>query len=241
MSNVFELQAEVRSDYGTSASRRMRAKDNKVPAIIYGAGQSPEPITLCHDAIIVALQQEAFYSHILSVKLNDKSQNVILKDLQRHPYKRKVLHLDFLRVKADEDITMNVPLHFKGEEDAPGLTAGGAVSHHITDLQIRCLPKNLPEFIEVDISKMELDAVLHLSDLKLPSGVESVALSLSEDHDGPVVSIHIPKVIKEPEPETTEVKADAETAADDGDAEKDEKSEKNAAAEKSKDNTKDSK
>ena len=219
MATNFELQAEKRDQFGTADSRRLRRQSGRVPAIVYGAGQSPQPITLNHDEVIVALGQEAFYSNIVKLTVGGKPEQVILKALQRHPYKHKVLHLDFMRVKADEKLTVNVPLHFQGEEEAPGVKEqGGVITHHCSEIAIRCLPKHLPEFINVDVSAMQLDEVIHLSAVKLPTGVESVALALGADHDAPVVAIHIPRIVEEAplDDEAEEASAEGEEAAEGG-------------------------
>ncbi|MCP4476286.1 MAG: 50S ribosomal protein L25/general stress protein Ctc [Gammaproteobacteria bacterium] len=239
MATNFELQAEKREQFGTSVSRRMRRESGRVPAVVYGGGQSPQPITLSHDEIIVALGQEGFYSNIVSLTIGDKPQQVILKALQRHPYKNKVLHLDFMRVKANEKLTVKIPLHFKGGEEAPGVKEqGGVVTHHCNDIEVRCLPKHLPEFIEIDVSAMQLDEMLHLSDVKLAPEVEIVALALGENHDAPVASVHMPRVVEEP---VVEEEAEGEEGVTEGEAgAKDEgeaaSSDKKADADKSDDN-----
>ncbi len=186
----FEIEAEVRGDMGKGASRRLR-RDGKVPAIIYGAGKDPVALTLDHNDLLKHIQHEAFFSHVLTVNVGGKAEQAVLKDMQRHPARPIVMHVDFLRVSATDKIRMHVPLHFMGEEMAPGVKIGGGViTHNITDVEVACLPKNLPEFIEVDISGMELNQSLHLSDLKLPAGVELVELSHGPEHDLPVVAIH---------------------------------------------------
>lgn len=197
MAIKFELEAEVRNDMGKGASRRLR-HTNKVPAIIYGAGEAPISLILDHNKVSVALSHEAFYSHILTLNIGKKSEKVILKDVQRHPAKPRVQHMDFLRIKADQKLHMHIPIHFTGEEKAPGLKDGGVFSHLISDIEISCLPADLPEYITVDASQMALDDTLHLSDLKLPKGVEIVAFAHGvEEHDQPVISIHVPRTIEE--------------------------------------------
>lgn len=190
MSDSFELNVELREDMGKGASRRLRRLEDKIPGIVYGGGRKPQPITISHPEIIKHLEDEAFYSHILTLKAGKKTEKVILKDLQRHPYKPKVTHADFMRVKAGEKLTTSVPLHYLNEEKCPGVKAGGVVSHAYTTLEISCLPKNLPEFIEVDLADLEMDQVVHLSDIKLPKGVEIVELAQGEDHDHAIVTIH---------------------------------------------------
>jgi large subunit ribosomal protein L25 len=213
----FELEAEVRHDIGKGASRRLRHA-NKVPAVVYGAGQNAVSLTLDHNKVINALSHEAFYSHILTLKVDKKAEQVILKDIQRDPANPRVHHIDFLRVRADLKLQMHVPLHFIGDDTAPGLGEGGVIHHAITDIEVSCLPANLPEFLEVDTSGMHLDQTLHLSDIKLPKGVELVALSHGvEGHDLPVVSIHKPRIIEdEVTAEATEEGAEGEAAAGEG-------------------------
>lgn len=193
----FELDAEVRAEVGRGANRRLRLT-NKVPAIVYGAGETPQSLILDHNKTMHALSHEAFYSHILTLTVNKKSEKVILKAVQRHPAKPRLVHIDLLRIRADQKLQMRVPLHFVGEEKAPGLREGGVFAHAMNDIEISCLPADLPEFIEVDVSNMALDQAIHLSQLTLPKGVELVALAHGvEEHDLPVVSIHIPRIIEE--------------------------------------------
>ena len=194
MSDAFELEAASRADVGKGASRRLRRLENKVPAIVYGGDKDPQGITLDHDDLWHHLDNEAFFSHIISLKVDGKAEDVLLKDLQRHPAKNRVMHADFLRVKANEAITVNVPLHFINEEACHGVKMqGGRISHTATEIEVRCLPKDLPEYIEVDMLKVETGQVVHLSDLTLPSGVESVALSHGADHDLAIANVAAPK------------------------------------------------
>ncbi|ACL71625.1 50S ribosomal protein L25/general stress protein Ctc [Thioalkalivibrio sulfidiphilus] len=193
MSVNFELQAEPRADQGKGASRRLR-RAGKVPAILYGEGKDPQPITLDHNAVMLNLEHEAFYSHILSVKLGGKAEKAILRDVQRHPCKPIILHLDLLRVSEDHAIRVHVPLHFTNEESCVGVkTGGGMVSHQMVEVEVECLPKHLPEFIEVDVASLNVGDSLHLSQISLPEGVSIVALSHGPDHDLPVVSILKPR------------------------------------------------
>ncbi len=206
----FEFDAETRKDVGKGASRRLRHA-NLVPAVVYGGGEEAASLTLNHDKVVVALKQEAFYSHILTLKTAKKSERVVLKAVQRHPAEPRVLHIDFLRVRADQKLHMHIPLHFLGEEDAPGVKEGGAFSHIMSDVEVSCLPDNLPEYIEVDLSNMALDQVIHLSDIKLPKGVELIAFAHGvEGHDLPVVTLHIPRIVEE------EVITDAEEVTAEG-------------------------
>ena len=189
MKELFEIEANSRGDVGKGASRRLR-RTGQVPAIIYGAHQDPQMITVSHSEMIQHLEHEAFYSHILNLKVDGKGQQVILKDLQRHPAKPFIMHVDFLRVSATEKIKTHVPLHFINEDTAPGVKKGGAVSHHLTDVEVSCLPKDLPEFIEVDLAGMEVGDIILMSAVSLPEGVELPALAVGPEHDLPVVSVH---------------------------------------------------
>lgn len=216
MADKFQLSAEVRSNHGKAASRRLRRTQEKVPGIVYGAGKEPTPISLSHNELNRALQNEAFYSHILTLAVDGKQEKVVLKALQRHPYKAQLIHIDFQRVSATEKLYMNVPLHFIGEDTAPGVKLeGGQVSHLMTEVEIRCLPADLPEYIEVDISKLGMDGAVHLSEIKLPKGVEIVALIQGKEHDQSVVSIHRPHVIAEPE-EAVAASAEVPLVGDEG-------------------------
>jgi len=190
----FKLSLETRADKGKGASRRLRHSD-MVPGIIYGDGKGSVSVSIAHKDLAYQLDNEAFYSHILDVTVDGgKAENVVLKDLQRHPSKARVLHFDLLRVNANEKIIMNVPLHFIGEDVAPGVKLqGGNVSHHSIDVEISCLPKDLPEFLTVDISKLNVGDAAHLSDIVVPDGVTVVALTHGAEHDQPVASIHLPR------------------------------------------------
>ena len=208
MSEDFDLIAEFREDMGKGSSRRLR-REGKVPAIIYGAGRPPRSLAFDHNKVLKQLENESFYSSVLNIKVGEKSQAAILKDLQRHPSKMQILHMDLQRIVDDEEIRMNVPLHFLGEDVAPGVKLGGGkVSHLRTDVEVTCLPKDLPEFIEVDISELELDAMVHLSELKLPEGVTIPELAQGPEHDHAVVSIHKLKRAAVEEEETTEEAAE---------------------------------
>ena len=188
MKTSFELIAEFRDDQGKGASRRLR-RSGKVPAILYGGHQDARALALDHARLVLMLDNERFYSTILSLKVGDEKQAAVLKDLQRHPYKNQVVHIDFQRVLEDEKIRMRIPLHFLNEATSVGVkTQGGVVSHLRNDLEVSCLPKDLPEYIEVDLQELGLGQIIHLSELKLPEGVELP--ELIHGHDAPVVSIH---------------------------------------------------
>ncbi len=196
MSLSFEIIAETRQDVGKGASRRLR-KANKVPAIIYGADKPPQSLTLDHDIMLRNLDQESFYSHILEVKIDGKTQKAVLKAVQRHPYKARIQHVDLLRTSAKQKLCMHVPLHFLGEDVAPGVKEGGLVSHNLIEAEIECLPADLPEYLEVDISELPLNGLVHLSEIKLPEGVVIPALAQGEDQDQVVASIHLQRAVEE--------------------------------------------
>ena len=191
MSVMFELNAEPRSDLGKGASRRLR-RAGKVPAILYGGGQEPLALTLEHLEFMNQLQNQAIYSHVLTLKLGDRVESAVLRDLQRHPFKPTILHLDFLRVSADRKLRVHVPLHFINEETSRGIKQqGGTVSHALIDIEIACLPKDLPEFIAVDLGELGLGQAIHLTDIPLPAGVELAdRIAPGSDQDAIVVSIH---------------------------------------------------
>jgi large subunit ribosomal protein L25 len=185
---LYVLDAEVRSDLGKGASRRLR-RTGKVPAVIYGGGKDPMAVTVSRNELHRQLQHEGFYSHVLTVKLPEAVEKAVLKDVQRHPSKPVVMHIDLQRVSETETIHVHVPLHFLGEQGSPAVKMGNRISHLLIDVEVVCLPKDLPEYIEVDLSSVEEGQSVHLSDLKLPSGVEIVALTQGEDQDVPVISI----------------------------------------------------
>ena len=193
--NKFLLEATARANVGKGASRRLR-HENVVPAIVYGGDKDPANVSIQHHHLMHALGNEAFFASIVTLKVDGKDQQVIIKDLQRHPAKPRLLHADFQRVSENKPLHMNIPLHFLNEATAVGVKAGGLVSHLMTKLEISCLPKDLPEYIEIDIGDLELGASLHISDLKLPSGVHSIALSHGESGDLAVVAIQAPRRVE---------------------------------------------
>ncbi|MBT0588183.1 50S ribosomal protein L25/general stress protein Ctc [Alteromonas oceanisediminis] len=211
---IFTLDAQVRTDLGKGASRRLRHAD-KVPAILYGGNEEPLAITLDHNKLNQAQDFEAFYSHILTINVDGKKVQALVKDMQRHPFKPKVTHVDFQRVIAGEKLHTNVPIHFINEAKSEAIKGGGIAEHHVNEIEVTCLPKDLPEFIEVDMANVEMDQTLHLSDIKLPKGVESVELGKDDEtHDLAVVTIKkAPKVTVDDEESTG-----TEEAADDKDA-----------------------
>ncbi|WP_303291419.1 50S ribosomal protein L25/general stress protein Ctc [Marinobacter sp. SS5-14b] len=205
MSQEFVIEAFPRDDQGRGASRRLRREERKIPAIIYGGNKEAVSISIWHNELKKALENEAFFSHILTIDLDGKKESVIMKDLQRHPYKPLLTHADFLRVDKDHEIHVNVPLHFINEDTAPAIKLqGGVANHQINEVEVICLPQNLPEFIEVDMTAVEMDQVVHLSDLQLPKGVRVAALLQGEDHNLPVVAIHKPRGAKADDAEGAE-------------------------------------
>ena len=181
MSTNHTISAELRDVQGTGASRRLRHA-GKVPAILYGSGKDTAMLTLSHNSLYHNLEDESFHSSILTVEINGKKEKAILRDVQMHAFKQRIMHIDLQRVSAKDKIHMNVPFHFSGGEEAPGVKVeGGIVSHLVTELDIVCLPDDLPEFIAVDISALNLGDSIHLSEITLPKGVESSALSHGDD------------------------------------------------------------
>ena len=211
MSEDYIVHAETRSVQGTGASRRLR-RTGKVPAILYGGGAEPVQLSVDHNEMLRHLEHEAFYSHILSIEVDGKTENAVLKDLQRHPSKAQILHADFMRVVAGQSMRMTVPLHFVGEDKSPGIKNNGGVLDRLrNELEIKCLPRNLPEYIEVDVSGLDVNESIHLEELTLPEGVTSVAQAHGENWT--VVAVHVPRAAVE----TDEDAGDADDAAD-GDA-----------------------
>ncbi|HEX5160572.1 MAG TPA: 50S ribosomal protein L25/general stress protein Ctc [Steroidobacteraceae bacterium] len=192
----FELAAEFRDGQGKGASRRLR-HTGRVPAILYGGHTEPRAISLDHQKLMTLIDNEKFYSSIINLKVGDKTQAAIVKDLQMHPARNAIQHVDMQRVVETEKIRIHIPIHFKGEAASPGVKSeGGVVSHRIADVEISCLPKDLPEFIELDLSGMHINESKHLSDLPLPEGVTIPAIAKG---NATVVSIHPPRA-EEPEP-----------------------------------------
>lgn len=201
MSVSFDVNAQPRQDAGKGASRRLRRLDNKVPAVIYGGNKPSQAIQFLQKHVQKTLESESIYSSVFDVLVDGKKESVILKDIQRHPYKTIILHMDLQRVSSKDVLVKIVPLHFMNEEEAPGVKEGGVVNHTMTQVEVRCEVRHLPEFIEIDLAGFEMDQVLHLSEVKLPKGVELSIDPTTGDHDHPVVSVHEPRVVIEEEPE----------------------------------------
>ncbi|MDX1735999.1 MAG: 50S ribosomal protein L25/general stress protein Ctc [Halioglobus sp.] len=220
MSDAFELNAEVREDKGKGASRRLRRLADQVPAIIYGAGKDPQPLTLVRKDLEKALENEGFFSQILTIKVGGSDEKAILKDLQRHPAKNREMHADFMRIDDKVAIKVHVPIHFLNEETCVGVKMeGGIIQHQVTDIEIQCLPADIPAYLEVDMQEISTGQIVHLSDVALPEGVTSVALALGEDHDLAIASVIAPRggaEEEEPAAEVAEEEGD-EAAAEGGD------------------------
>lgn len=199
-----ELNATMRDDMGKGASRRLRHA-KKLPAIVYGTGKDPVAITLLQKDIQHELPNEEFYSQVLSLNIDGSAEDVLIRDIQHHPYKQEVMHMDFIRIDAKVAVHVFSQLHFINEEVSPGVkTEDGVVNHVITEVEVECLPKNIPQFIEVDLSEMHVGDILHLTDLKLPEGVELLALKQGDEHDTAVVGMHQRKAVEEIEDEAPE-------------------------------------
>ena len=205
MTDLLTLEAEVRTDLGKGASRRLRHA-NKVPAILYGEGQDPVSLTLEHKNVYRAQQEEAFYTQVITLNIGGKPVECLIKDMQRHPFKQLVMHLDFLRIDATHKVHTNAPIHFINEELAA--KKGGIIAHHVNEIAVNCLPADLPEFIEVDLASIEVGQTLHLSDVTLPKGVSSDELAKGESHDQAVVTLNAPKGSSDEDEESEEAAAE---------------------------------
>lgn len=231
MAHQFKLAAELRNDSGKGASRRLR-RTGKVPGIMYGGGNAPQGISMDANALMRNMAEESFFSSIVNVDLAGQKLQAIVRDFQMHPAKRQVLHLDLQRIVATEKLRITVPFHFVNEASSKGVKlGGGSVSHLLSEVEVSCLPKDLPEYIEVDVGPMELNDMLHLSDLKLPEGVEIPGLVKDGDNDHAVVHVHVLRIEEEPAPEAA---AAAEGAAPAAGAEAGKEGAKEAAKEPAK-------
>ena len=207
MTKDLDLIAELRDEAGTSNSRRLR-RSGMVPAVIYGAGQENLRLVIDHNHLLKKLVSENFLTSILNIKIQDKEESVLIKDIHVHPSKRQIMHLDLQRVIADQVIRVNVPIHFINGDSAPGVKLeGGSVSALMNEVEVSCLPKNLPELLEVDVAAMELDELLYLSDIPLAEGVEIPLLTQEEPNNEPIVAIRLLR-IQEEEPEEVVVEGE---------------------------------
>ena len=193
--NEFEVVAEQRSALGTNASRRLR-RTGMVPAILYGGGKDSMPLSIEENRIRKQIENEAFASHVLTVKAGEEQAQAVLKSVHRDPATERVLHMDFQRISATSEIHMHVPLHFVNEESCPGKKAGGIVTHLLVEVEVGCLPKDLPEYLEVDMAALDVGDSVHLSELALPEGVHIMALAHNPDNDQPVVSVQHPQKVE---------------------------------------------
>jgi large subunit ribosomal protein L25 len=220
MATTHEIAVERRGDEGKGASRRLR-RTGKVPAIVYGGTLDPVSIQIEHKDAWAASQNEWFYSAIFDLNLDGDRQKVLLRDMQRHPFKQQLLHMDFQRISEDEVIRVRVPIHFLNQEKSPaGKTSGVVVMRELTDVEIACLPKDLPEFIELDLGELAIGDIIHLSELKLPEGVEIPHLKLGKEHDIAVVVARMAREEVEPESAAGEEGAASAPAAEAGKEEK---------------------
>ncbi|MCL7743894.1 50S ribosomal protein L25/general stress protein Ctc [Guyparkeria hydrothermalis] len=201
---TFKIEASVRDDLGKGASRRLRREGN-IPAIVYGGKKPPVSLTINHNELLKHLDHEAFFSHILELNVGGETDEVVLRDLHRHPYKNTVvLHADFQRITRGQKMRMNVPLHFDNREESKGAKAGGVISVIHNEVEIECLPRQLPEYLTIDLADLDVNESIHLSEITLPEGISIPELALGEEHDVAVVAIHPPKVEQEPEEEAGE-------------------------------------
>jgi large subunit ribosomal protein L25 len=208
MSTKLELHADVREDVGKGASRRLRRQGERIPGILYGGATDPVKLTLETRELNKAMTNETFFSQILDLFVEGKSEQVILRDLQRNPANDRVMHIDLLRIRADRALQVSVPLHFVNEDKCVGVrTDGGQISHLLNEVEISCLPKDLPEFVEVYMAELHLGEIIHLSDLAMPEGVSVVALDHGDDRA--VVTVLAPRGGSD---EEEELAADADEA-----------------------------
>ena len=205
MSTNFTINAKSREDTGKGASRRLRRLTGEVPAIIYGGKKDAEKISILHKDITKALENDAVYSSIIYLSIDGKAEDTIIKDIQRHPAKQIILHMDFLRVSKTTKLQTRVPLNFINEDICVGVKLGGGlIAHTMTDIEVSCLPKDLPESIDVDMAEVDVGQIVHLSDLTLPDGVESVSLSQGADYDLTVATVNKQKAVEIDEPSESE-------------------------------------
>lgn len=193
MASSYVFEAELRKDLGRGHSRRLRV-EGKIPAVLYGGTAEPVGIALDHNKVNKALEDEATYSHILTLRIDGKEETAILKDMQRHPSRPIILHMDFQRVSESQKIKVHVPLHFLNQETSVGAKKGGVITHALVDVEVTCLPARLPEFIAIDMAKLDIGQSVHLSDIKVPPGVQIVELLHGAGHDQLVAAIHAPRV-----------------------------------------------
>ena len=220
MADQLSLSAELRTDKGKGASRRLRRLADKIPAVIYGAGKDAVSLQIAHKDIHKAVENEAFYSSIISVSIGGETENAVLKALQRHPAKDRIMHADFLRVRMDQAINALVPIHFSNEASCTGVKLGGGqISRHITSVEVACLPGDLPSFIEVDLENLDVGESVHYSELNLPDGVTIPVLAQGDEHDQAVVSVNAGRAETEVEPAAEDAPVEEGDDAEEGDSE----------------------
>ena len=218
MSAALSFKVETRTSLGTGHARRLRRQDDKVPGVVYGGNKPTIYFSIDYRHVAKAIQAEAFYSQVLELVIGRKKESVVLRELQRHPASDKVLHMDFLRISDDRAINISVPIHFLNEDKCLGVRLqSGVISKNLTELEVSCLPRDLPEFVPIDLENVEIGTTIHLSDLELPEGVAFVALTHGDEHDVLVVSVHLPKgglTVSEDEEEVEEITDDEEPTSD---------------------------
>ena len=216
MSDNIQLNAEPRADSGKGASRRLR-RMNMVPAIIYGGDGAPMSISLAHNEFAHQLENEAIYTQIIDVNVGKETEEVVLRDLQRHPYKSRIMHADFFRIDKKKVLHVVVPIHVLNAEECVGVRIdGGMLTQVVSEIEVVCLPKHLPEYLEIDAEELHLGEILHLSHIKMPEGVEIVALTHGEDHDTGILSVVKTRAVEEISDEAPEAPASADDESEDG-------------------------
>ncbi|MXW53185.1 MAG: 50S ribosomal protein L25/general stress protein Ctc [Gammaproteobacteria bacterium] len=214
MPDLLTIDASQRQDVGTSTARRLRRNQDQVPGVVYGGGEVPVHFTIDYRRIAKVVEDEAFFSQVLSLTLGGRSEQVVLRELQRHPATEKVVHVDFLRVREDQELQVSIPFHFLNEEECVGVRLnGGMISHNLTEAQVSCLPRDLPEFVEIDLEHLDIGDAVHLSDIELPPGVSFVVLAQGDGRDDQIVNVHMPRgmsLLDEEEEELVETEEDEE-------------------------------
>ena len=194
MPDLLTIDASQREEVGTSTARRLRRNQDQVPGVLYGGGEEPVHFTIDYRRIAKVVEDEAFFSQILSLSLGDRSEQVVLRELQRHPATEKVVHVDFLRVREDQELQVSIPFHFLNADECVGVRLnGGMVSYNLTEIQVSCLPRDLPEFLEIDLEDLDIGDAVHLSDIELPPGVSFVVLAQGDGRDDQIVNVHMPR------------------------------------------------
>lgn len=213
MPDILTLDASQREEVGSSTARRLRRGEDRVPGVVYGGGEEPTHFTIDYRRVAKVIEDEAFFSQVLSLSLGDHSEQVVLRELQRHPATERVIHIDFLRVREDRELQVMIPFHFLNEEDCIGVKLnGGMVSKNLTEAQVSCLPRDIPEFVEIDLEALDIGDAVHLSDIELPDGVAFVLLSHGDGRDDQVVNVHMPRgmSLDEDEEELVDTEEDQE-------------------------------